>query len=178
MTEITTFCRQHAPCRDGEVWLRSQRSLADAYDKCPRGDWLLWGLRKVGKLTRQQSIQFACDCAERVLPLFEIRYPDDKRPRAAIKAARKCIADDTEENRQRADAAARAAYAASDAAAAAYAAAYAAYAAARAAYADAADYAADAAANAAYAAAYAAAERKWQADRIREIVGENPFRKG
>jgi len=31
---------------------------------------------------------FACDCAERVLPLFEKEYPEDKRPRKAIKVAR------------------------------------------------------------------------------------------
>ena len=72
-----------------------------------------------------------------------------------------------------ADAAAYAADAAADAAAyaAAYASAAAAYAAA---------YASAAAAAAAYAAAYAsaaAAERKWQADKIREIVGKNPFKK-
>ena len=32
---------------------------------------------------------FACDCAERVLPLFERQYPDDPRPRQAIDTARR-----------------------------------------------------------------------------------------
>ena len=31
---------------------------------------------------------FACDCAERVLPLFEKEYPNDARPRKSIKVAR------------------------------------------------------------------------------------------
>ena len=31
---------------------------------------------------------FAADCAERVLPIFEERYPNDDRPRKAIEAAR------------------------------------------------------------------------------------------
>ena len=31
---------------------------------------------------------FACDCTERVLPLFEAVYPDDKRPKEAIRIAR------------------------------------------------------------------------------------------
>src|ERR1035437_1907073 len=31
---------------------------------------------------------WAADCAERVLPIFERSYPDDKRPREAIKIAR------------------------------------------------------------------------------------------
>ena len=35
---------------------------------------------------------FACDCAERVLPIFEKEYPNDKRPRAAIEAARGYLA--------------------------------------------------------------------------------------
>jgi hypothetical protein len=34
---------------------------------------------------------FACDCAERVLPIFEKAYPNDKRPRAAIEIARQFI---------------------------------------------------------------------------------------
>lgn len=36
---------------------------------------------------------FAADCAERALPLFEARYPDDRRPRRAIEAARAAAAD-------------------------------------------------------------------------------------
>lgn len=32
--------------------------------------------------------QWASDCAERVLPLFESEHPDDARPRAAIDGAR------------------------------------------------------------------------------------------
>jgi hypothetical protein len=31
---------------------------------------------------------WACDCAERVLPYFEKRYPEDSRPRLAIEAGR------------------------------------------------------------------------------------------
>ena len=31
---------------------------------------------------------FAADCADHVLPIFEKKYPEDKRPREAIKAAR------------------------------------------------------------------------------------------
>src|SRR3972149_1465648 len=35
---------------------------------------------------------FACDCAEHVLYLFEEKYPEDKRPRQAIEAARLFVA--------------------------------------------------------------------------------------
>jgi hypothetical protein len=38
-------------------------------------------------------VTWACDCAERTLPYFEKKYPDDKRPRHAIKAARTWVGD-------------------------------------------------------------------------------------
>jgi len=37
---------------------------------------------------------FACDCAERVLPLFEAEYPEDDRPRRAIETARRYAVGD------------------------------------------------------------------------------------
>jgi hypothetical protein len=131
---------------------------------------------QVGTLTQIIAVQWAAECARRVLKHYEDRYPEDKRPREAIQAALKWAKDPTEANRNAAaTAAAYAAYAASaaayadaaasasadayaDAAASAYAA-DAAYAAAAAALADAAAtaaaYAADAADAAATAAAYA-----------------------
>lgn len=49
----------------------------------------LWCLRATIEPSSQLSRLFACDCAERVLPLFEKKYPNDKRPRQAIEVARK-----------------------------------------------------------------------------------------
>ena len=55
-------------------------------------DDTLWALRCV--LTEETAARdkldrfFTCDCAERVLPLFEKKYPDDQRPRQAIEIAR------------------------------------------------------------------------------------------
>ena len=47
--------------------------------------------RLVKQLTWNDRIArlFACDCAERVLPIFEKNYPDDKRPRVAIETTRR-----------------------------------------------------------------------------------------
>lgn len=42
--------------------------------------------------TRQQNKQIAIDVAEIVLPIFEKMYPDDKRPREAVEAAKAFIA--------------------------------------------------------------------------------------
>lgn len=44
--------------------------------------------RQVGVLTRELLVEWACDCAERALPIFEKRYPDDQRPRKAIETTR------------------------------------------------------------------------------------------
>jgi hypothetical protein len=155
---------------------------------------------QVGTLTQIIAVQWAAECARRVLKHYEDRYPEDKRPREAIQAALKWAKDPTEANRNAAAAAATdAAYATAAATAAATDAAYAAYAAAAAyaafaaddVYADAAAsasaaaaaYAATAAAtaaayatNAAIAAANAAnaarnEEREWQSDRLLKLLG-------
>lgn len=58
--------------------------------------------------------RFAVACAEHVLPLYEEKYPEDSRPRAAIEAARNYVEEPIEMDRAAA-AAARDAAAAADA---------------------------------------------------------------
>jgi hypothetical protein len=133
--------------------------------------WESMRVVKAYEWTKPDSVAMSIYAAELVIGIFEKKYPDDKRPRESIEAAKAWLKNPTEENRKAADAAASyaadAAYAdasadasaaSADAAYAAYAAAYAASAA-SAAYAASASYAAyaDAAAAAAYAAAAAAA---------------------
>jgi Imm-5 like putative immunity protein len=42
----------------------------------------------VGKTDHKTLAVWACDCAERTLPYFENKYPQDNRPRRAIEAGR------------------------------------------------------------------------------------------
>src|SRR3990167_3874574 len=49
----------------------------------------IWSLRIVIEPADREIRLFACDCAEMVLPLYEVKYPDDKRPRLAIEISRK-----------------------------------------------------------------------------------------
>ncbi len=110
-------------------------------------------IEPVGTLTRQIAVQWAAECAKRVLRHYEDRYPNDKRPREAVNAALEWAKDPSEKN-----AYAAAAYASANAAYAAHAA-YAAY-----------------AAHAANANAYAYAnarskERTWQSDRLLTLLG-------
>jgi hypothetical protein len=100
---------------------------------------------------------FACDCAERVLPIFEKKYQNDPRPRNAIVTTRRLAnGDGTKEEWAAVDAAWAAAW---DAWATAWDAAGAAAGAAR----NAAGAAAGAARNAAWAAAGAARDAAWAA---------------
>jgi hypothetical protein len=164
--------------------LKSDKQVINTAMKLSRFDWSNWVIVRL--MNKKQKVQYAVFAAELVLKVFENKYPDDKRPREAVEAAKNYIKRPSKKTKKDAAAAnaayaayaaanaanaAYAAYAAANAANAAYAAAanaaYAAYAAANAAYAAAAAnaaanaanaaYAAYAAANAAYAAAYAAA---------------------
>jgi hypothetical protein len=110
---------------------------------------------QVGTLTQVIAVQWAAECAKRVLRHYEDHHPEDKRPREAIQAALKWAKDPTEANRANAYAAYTAAYTAADAA----------YTAADAAY-----TAAAAATAAAYAAATRREEREWQSDRLLELL--------
>ncbi|MDO8578821.1 MAG: hypothetical protein Q7R50_06540 [Dehalococcoidales bacterium] len=46
----------------------------------------------IGKIDHKTLAVWAIDCAERVLPWFEQQYPEDHRPRNAIKTLREWIA--------------------------------------------------------------------------------------
>jgi len=95
---------------------------------------LSWDIKPIESDPKKVNLLHAIYCAEAVLSIYEERYPNDNRPRAAIEAAKACLKNPTKENKDIVyDAAAYAGYAGYDAAyaadAAAYAAAYAAYAA-------------------------------------------------
>ena len=151
-------------CQSGIDWYK-QQGTEDFMELCKRArdagrfDNFIWCFAR--RVSRHMAVEWACYCTELVLPIFEKMYPEDKRPRLAIEAARICAIKNTKKNRAYAAAAADAAYAAADAAAYAYAAAaYAAALAAAYAYA-----AADAAALvAAYAYAAAAVDAAARAD--------------
>jgi hypothetical protein len=109
---------------------------------------MIWYLRRRGTHTKEQWVALAIFSARQVLDIYEKRNPKNLIPRQAIEAAARWLKEPTEANKR--------------SAAAAYASAY----------------ASDAASAVADAAAYAAAaadEWKWQASKIREIVGACPF---
>jgi len=166
MNTITLrWLTQQGACPEGKQWFREHEN-PDAVttlesliedDKLKWGNWLI-----VRVMERKQYLQYAVFAAEQAIDLFEREYPSDERPRKAIEAVRRCIEDDSPENRAAAraagDAAGDAAWAAARAAGAARAASTAAGAAGEAARA-----AGDAAGDAAWAAAWAASTAAWEA---------------
>jgi hypothetical protein len=147
------WLEKNAACERGIEWFCAKKFKTDKkvirelmeYDYF---DWANWALVKL--LNKKNRLKYAIYCANLVLPIFEERYPNDKRPREAIIAAKKVLKNNTKKNRE---AAANAA--AANKAAIAYAVFYAAF------YAS---YAAVCAAHAATCAAHAAACINYAAD--------------
>jgi hypothetical protein len=156
------------PCSDALEFRAKYSSFEQAWNECPRGDWMLW-------LAKRLDVDFKILTKAKAKCALTVRHlMKDERSIKACEIALKF--SDGLATRDELDAAADAAYAAADAAYAA--AAYAAYAAA-----DDAAYAAYAAADAAYAAAddaayaaYAAARTKNQletANICRELLTDS-----
>ena len=170
MKVTLSFLKKENACQSGiEVFKKVFNNSAElkdiinfAIDKNKKellqhANWLI-----VRKMTHRQKIQYAVFAAEQVLHIFEKKYPEDKRPRQAIEAAKLVLKKNNKENRKAAAAYASAVDAAAAANAAANAASYAAAAASYAAAANAANAAsASYASYAAAAASYAAAADKW-----------------
>jgi hypothetical protein len=100
-TTTLAILRSHQPCSSG--WTKLLRTLGSDYPETKPIDFAtilasnglddaLWGLR--GVLPEQEKDRdrlarvFACDCAESVLHIYEKEFPEDKRPREAIRVSR------------------------------------------------------------------------------------------
>jgi hypothetical protein len=143
---------KYNPCHEAIEYRKQFKTLKEAWEDCPRGDWMLYLAQKVGVDIHHLTYTKAL-CAETIIHLM-----DDERSRNAIKVAKKFGKHKaTKEELKAAYASAyAAAYASSAHAAASAASAAAAYAA------EAADAAA--AASAASASAYAASASAYAAD--------------
>ena len=103
MKLITTLAiiRRHKPCTEG--WKKLLKHVGNGYPQDGHIDFAtilesnglddaLWALRAV--LPEQEKDRdrlarlFACDCAESVLNIYERDYPNDDRPRNAVRVAR------------------------------------------------------------------------------------------
>jgi len=174
------FWNEFEACDDGAKWA-GRKSLKTQWNKCPRPDWMLWALDKIGYRDNRILRLYACACV-RGTPTSKGTVwdllPDERSKNAVVVAERFAEGKATEEERAAAGAAAGAAaraaardaaWAAARAAAGAAAGATAGATAGAAAWAAAGAAAGDAAWSAAGDAAWSAA-RAWQADKLRKFI--------
>ena len=110
-------------CEDGAAWFNENypsdvdgadvveklmtdetiKAIAEKHNNEMSLSWANWLIVRL--MTRKQYLQYAVFAAEQVIHIYEQKYPVDKTVRACIDAAKSVIKDDTEENRNKADAA-------------------------------------------------------------------------
>ena len=170
--EFKGLLRKFGACAEGVDWADG-KSLAQVWDECERGDWMLWlaahMIGSEGWPSRKEVVLAACACAETALQYI---LPGEDRPRNAIETARRWVRGEATMDEVRSAASdAYAAYAAASAASSsafyAAASAYAVFSAAASAYAV---FSAASDAYAAYAAAaYAYASDVWWQSRSKAL---------
>jgi hypothetical protein len=95
------WLRDKKCCMDGFHWIMKQEDLrADKliysmlrYDKL---DWCIWVLARV--LNKKERIKLAIYAAEDIVDIYSRKYPQDYRPKEALKAAKDVLKDDSPEN--------------------------------------------------------------------------------
>ena len=107
MKEITNrYLQDIGACQDAREQFRkelnggSSLSVSRVFTRLKqinRLDWANWLIVRL--MTHEQQIRYAIYAAEQVIELYEEKYPDDKRPRQAIEAARLCLDNPSEENK-------------------------------------------------------------------------------
>jgi hypothetical protein len=79
--------RQHledlGSCSEALAWL-GERTAKQAWEECPRADWLMWWAARTPINPHTQIVLAACQCARRALR-FVSRH--EHRPRLVIEAA-------------------------------------------------------------------------------------------
>ena len=115
--KLQTLLKKLHACDEAVKWC-GDKTPAQAWRECERGDWLLWlagrMADKPGWPTRKQIVFAACACAETALKYVK---PGEDRPRKAIETTRAWVRGEAtlEEVRKTAHAASAASYAASSA---------------------------------------------------------------
>jgi len=100
------FCEKTKPCEEGQTYVLLHPTMAEAWDKCPRLDWMLWALGKLEvKVERKTLRLFAVWCA-RNTPLPNGRKTGellkDPRSLAALEVAERYAHGNATDNELRA----------------------------------------------------------------------------
>jgi hypothetical protein len=76
---FSDFLRNINACHETIKWV-GNRTAQQAWNDCPRADWMLWWLAKIGMQNRM-LVTLKCKCVRTAL---EYMPKDEGRPRAAI----------------------------------------------------------------------------------------------
>ena len=92
LTTKAYFSRHRSACIDAKQYALKFKTAHEAWQKCKRANWMLWAVYQDTKLVNQIGkatfVGLAITFAERALPEFEKKYPNDARPREKIRAAK------------------------------------------------------------------------------------------
>ena len=89
-------------CQDGIEWFKDNVTETDPIKvlrfgiKHDKLDWVNWLIVRL--MTHRQLVRYACYAARQTLPDYESEYPDDRRVRDAIVAAKRWAKNPTEDN--------------------------------------------------------------------------------
>jgi len=92
------WIKKWEPCDEAVEWINEQgtKDVFELIERLYKSEvkdkyiWLSWAIPRLLK-TKKDRVMFSVYCAELVLPMFEREYPNDKRPRQAIQAAKNWI---------------------------------------------------------------------------------------
>ena len=106
-------------CSESVAWFNAQKEtdagkIIEKLAESDHWEWANWTIVRV--MTRPQYLAYVIYAAEQVIDIYEKKYPDDRRPRNAIDAAKAVLKSDTAVTRAAAWAAGAAAWAAGAAA--------------------------------------------------------------
>jgi hypothetical protein len=92
------WLKEKSACSEGVNWFTNQKEtdlikVLKKLMKEEKFDWANWTITNA--MTRPQYIAYAIYAAEQVIDIFEKKYPEDKRPRLAIEAAKAVLSNDT-----------------------------------------------------------------------------------
>ena len=109
LTTKAYFATHRAACADAKHYALKFKTAHEAWQKCERADWMLWAVKQdkslVNQIGKATFVGLAITFAERVLPNFEKKFPNNARPRKAIRAAKTWLKRKTKKNREAASAA-------------------------------------------------------------------------
>lgn len=92
MNEVQTKLMKLYACEKAVRWAGNYGTLAEAWEACVRGDWMLW-LAATLQIERTLLVKAACGCARLALP-----YTTDQRPLKVIVAVERWASGDSPEN--------------------------------------------------------------------------------